>query len=160
MKRSMAKKLMTATLSLSLLFAGGAVALPTSAHAATLAERIIDTGDNYMHTPYKFGAPAGSTRVFDCSSFTQYIFKKHGISLPRTSKQQSKVGRYVPRSQLQKGDLVFFSTRSSGGKVGHVGVYIGNGKILHTFGNPQGVTISNMKSGWWSNHYITARRVL
>jgi cell wall-associated NlpC family hydrolase len=107
-----------------------------------------------MGVPYKFGAPSGSTRAFDCSSFTQYVYKKNGISLPRTSIAQSKVGRYVSRSNLQPGDLVFFYS-----PIHHVAIYIGNGKILHTYGAP-GVTISSLNSSWWSSHYTTARRVL
>jgi len=107
-----------------------------------------------MGTPYRFGSTSGNVRTFDCSSFTQTVFKQAGINLPRSSSEQSHVGRFVPRSQLQPGDLVFFYS-----PIHHVGIYIGNGKVLHTYGSP-GVTISDMNSGWWSRHYATARRVL
>jgi cell wall-associated NlpC family hydrolase len=137
-------------------FTGFLYAGPSTANAASsaTASKIIATGEQFMGVPYKFGAPSGSTRAFDCSSFTQYVYKKNGISLPRTSIAQSKVGRYVSRSNLQPGDLVFFYS-----PIHHVAIYIGNGKILHTYGAP-GVTISSLNSSWWSSHYTTARRVL
>ncbi|GIQ64575.1 hypothetical protein PACILC2_31430 [Paenibacillus cisolokensis] len=85
----------------------------------------------------------------------KHVMKKAaGINLPRTSKAQSKVGKYVSKSNLKVGDLVFFYS-----PIHHVGIYIGNGKIIHTYGDP-GVTISTIKSGWWSKNYTTARRVL
>ncbi len=133
---------------------GGLVGVGTpSAHAAT-SNGIISTGERYMGVPYKFGSTVGQTNRFDCSSFTKFVFASNGINLPRTANQQSKVGSFVPRNQLQPGDLVFFYS-----PVHHVAIYLGNGKILHTYGKP-GVTISNMNSGWWSSHYATARRVM
>nr|WP_258959175.1 C40 family peptidase [Paenibacillus tyrfis] len=136
---------------------GSTLATPANsvyAYSASKAQSIISTGENYLHTPYKFGAPLGTTKVFDCSSFTATIFGKYGVKLPRSSAAQSKAGTFVPRSQLQPGDLVFFYS-----PIHHVAVYIGNGKIMHTYGKP-GVTISDLNSGWWSQHYTTARRVL
>lgn len=127
--------------------------------SATKADSVISIGRRYLGTPYKFGSPSGVTSTFDCSSFTQYVYKKVGISLPRTSRDQAKVGTYVTKSNLRKGDLVFFSTSKSGGKVAHVGIYDGNGNILHTYG-AGGVKYSSLNSSWWSSHYITARRVL
>lgn len=153
-----------AGLATAVLWGGMAVTAPAPAAAAeissyTKADAIIATGNRYLGTPYRYGAPSGVTYVFDCSSFTQYVYKKHGISLPRTSREQAKVGRYVSKSNLRKGDLVFFSTRKSGGKIAHVGIYVGNGKMLHTYGEG-GVKYSSMNSDWWSSHYITARRVI
>jgi lipoprotein Spr len=131
----------------------------TPAHAAAItasstADNIISTGKRYLGVRYQFSAKTGNTNSFDCSSFTQFAFKQNGITLPRSSKQQSTVGTYVPRNQLQPGDLIFFYS-----PIHHVAIYIGNGKILHTYGNP-GVTISDLNSGWWKSHYTTARRVL
>lgn len=136
---------------------GSSLAAPAGnayAYSASKAQSIISTGKSYLNTPYKFGAPLGTTKVFDCSSFMATIFGKYGVKLPRSSAAQSKAGTFVPRSQLQPGDLVFFYS-----PIHHVAVYIGNGKIMHTYGKP-GVTISDLNSGWWSKHYTTARRVL
>jgi murein DD-endopeptidase / murein LD-carboxypeptidase len=156
-------------LTLAMAWTGLAVVSPPAAHASAAAEfsvastskanNLISIGNRYLGTPYRYGSPSGVTSTFDCSSFTQYVFKKVGISLPRASAEQSKKGTFVSRSNLQKGDLVFFSTSKSKGKVAHVGIYAGNGKILHTYG-AGGVKYSSLSSSWWSSHYVTARRVI
>ncbi len=131
---------------------------PKAAASSATGARVLAIGDNYLGVRYKFGAPTGVSYVFDCSSFTQYVFRKVGVHLPRLSKQQAAKGRYVSRSHLQKGDLVFFSTPDSRGKIGHVGIYAGNNRMLHTYGQG-GVKFSTINS-YWSKRYITARRVL
>jgi len=153
------KKWATIALSAAIGFTILAASHANTAEAATAsqANRIISKGDNYLGVPYRFGAPSGVTSVFDCSSFTQYVFKKAaGIKLPRTSKAQSKVGSYVARSNLKKGDLVFFRTTGKG--VNHVAIYAGNNRILHTYGKG-GVRFNSLSESHWSSHYITARRV-
>lgn len=126
--------------------------------AKSFADRIIQTGEKYMGTPYKFGARAGQTKNFDCSSFVQYVYGQNGVKLPRGAIKQSKVGKQVSRSQLQKGDLVFFKLRSSKGKIGHVGIYAGNGKVLHTWG-PGGVRYDKMSTAWLDWGFVKATRV-
>jgi len=154
------RKLIALMLGMSVAFAGmSAIGQAPAASAATKADKILALGKKFLGTPYKFGAPSGVTYAFDCSSFVQYIFGKYGVKLPRTSKAQATKGVYVSKANLKKGDLVFFSTASSGGAIGHVAVYAGNGKILHTYGKP-GVTYSNLNSSYWKSHYKTARRVL
>nr|WP_261381601.1 C40 family peptidase [Paenibacillus cremeus] len=137
---------------------GTAVAIPTpkaeAASATSKAQGVISTAKKFMGRPYNFGATLGNTSSFDCSSLTWYAFHKYGINLPRTSQAQSKVGSYVSKSNLKPGDLVFFYS-----PIHHVGIYIGNGQFIHTWGKP-GVTISNLNTGWWKAHYKTARRVL
>lgn len=161
------KPVVSTALVVTFALSGNLVIASQSAHAESVsvqatsrADQIISLGLKYLGAPYKFGAKTGNTSSFDCSSFMEYIFSKQGIDLPRTSKQQSKVGSYVSRSNLKKGDLVFFSTNSSKGQIAHVGVYMGNDKILHTYKKGIGVTTTSIKSGWWNSHYITARRVL
>lgn len=127
---------------------------PASTVSASIADQVIATGLKYQGVPYEYGAESGNTSSFDCSSFTQFIFEQNGISLPRSSKQQSTVGTLVPRDELQPGDLVFFYS-----PIHHVAIYMGDGKILHTYGD-DGVTITPLDTGWWDSHYTTARRVL
>ncbi|OBZ14253.1 hydrolase [Bacillus sp. FJAT-27264] len=158
-KQRIRKLCVGVSLGLALMTSGVAVLDGSStAYAATsqtsVADNIIATGLKFQGTPYKFGAKAGNTSSFDCSSFTQYVFKQNGVTLPRTSTQQSTAGTYVSRSQLQPGDLVFFYS-----PIHHVAIYMGDGKILHTYGKG-GVTVTNLNSGWWDSHYTTARRVL
>ncbi|NBC68231.1 cell wall-associated hydrolase [Paenibacillus sacheonensis] len=136
-----------------------AASVSASSSKTSLASKITATGKKYMGVPYKFGAKAGITSAFDCSSFIQYIFKKNGISLPRSSKSQSKVGVRVSKSNLRAGDLVFSDTNGDG-IINHVSLYIGNGKLLHTYRVGVGVTISTFKGSTWDHRFVTARRVL
>lgn len=136
------------------------VSLSGSSQSSTAkASDIIAYGKTFMGVKYTWG---GNTPAqgFDCSGFIRYIFAHYGVNVTRQSTASSQQDGYVvSRSNLKPGDLIYFSTSASNGKVAHIGVYIGNGKVLHTFGSP-GVTISDMTSGWWSKHYVMARRVL
>jgi len=161
MRGKYGKKLTAWMLSLALLVTGllFTAAVP-AAEAATsrsvLADRIVQTGLKYLGTPYYFGARSGDTRRFDCSSFTQYVYYVNGIQLPRTSRQQAQVGKYVSGSQLQKGDLVFFSTKRNG-RIDHVAIYIGSDRLLHALPK-SGVTVTKVNS-YWEKTYVGARRV-
>ncbi len=155
-----------AGITLSLTIAFSAVLLPSAqpvsaatASKSSVADNVISTGKKYLGVRYQFGAPAGRTDVFDCSSFTQYVFKKNGVKLPRTYRQQAKVGSYVPKSQIRAGDLVFSDTNRDG-IINHVGIYMGNGKVIHTYKVGVGVTISNFKGSSWERNFVTARRVI
>lgn len=166
MKRiRIAKMIAAITLGLAIAFTGVTIAAPQSADAASStsasskASKIIATGKKYLGVPYVFGAKAGRTDAFDCSSFVQYVYKKNGISLPRTSRQQAKVGVRVSKSNLKPGDLVFSDTNRDG-VINHVSIYIGNGKLLHTYRKGIGVTISTFKGSVWDRTFVTARRVI
>lgn len=117
---------------------------------------LISVSKEYIGTPYKFGAPAGVTYAFDCSSFTQFLFRGLNVTLPRTSTAQATVGVKVPKSSLSTGDLVFFKT--NGKSISHVAIYAGNNKIIHS--SSKGVNISDLNTSYWSKNYVTARRVL
>lgn len=157
------KSFIAITLGFSLLFTATATIAPHKAEAAysvSKANSIISKGKSYWGRPYQYGASTSTTRVFDCSSFTKRLYAQKGIFLPRTSKDQAKQGYYVSKSNLKKGDLVFFSTSSSRGKIAHVAIYAGNGNILHTYKKGVGVTTSKLNSTYWKAHYKTARRVI
>lgn len=133
-------------------------ATPESANAATPTSlELLDSGKAYIGTPYKYGATPGSTDAFDCSSFTQYIFKNFKVWLPRTSAAQASMGTTVDKGSLSVGDLVFFKT--NGKSISHVAIYAGSNKIIHS-SSSKGVTISDMTTSYWKNKYVTARRVL
>ena len=89
-------------------------------------------------SPYRWGAEGPN--AFDCSGLVWWAYKKEGISLPRTSKAMSKVGKPVSKSDLRPGDLVFFYK-----PVSHVGIYIGDGKIVHASNRKSPVKISSMR---------------
>jgi hypothetical protein len=124
---------------------------------------LIRTATRYMGVPYQFGAkPYYRSKKFDCSSYVQFIYGKYGIKLPRVSRNQAKHGRYVSRKKLRKGDLLFFSVPGrfkSDKTVGHVGIYIGRGKMINTYSNRKGVHITNVNRGYWYRKYLHARRV-
>ncbi len=103
--------------------------------------------------PYVFGGT--SRNGFDCSGFTQYVFKASGISLPRTSYTQFGVGTAVNRQQLQAGDLVFFTTYAKGAS--HVGIYIGDGRFVHAADS--GVKVTSLSDSYYASRYLGARRV-
>ncbi|TCP20871.1 LysM domain-containing protein [Scopulibacillus darangshiensis] len=133
------------------------------AQAATGSE-IVNTGKSYLGTPYQYGAPVGQTNSFDCSSFTVTVFKKYGINLPRTSSQQARTGVEVSKNNLKAGDLLFYDTNDNGkasiNDISHVGIYIGNGKMISAE-YKYGVKITDAFATWyWGPRFVTARRVL
>ncbi|QHW29601.1 copper amine oxidase [Paenibacillus rhizovicinus] len=121
------------------------------------ANELIAFGSTFFGTHYEFGADPSQTDTFDCSSFVKHVFGEVlGIDLPRVSYDQAKVGREVTIAELRKGDLLFFSAR--GLDIGHVGIYAGDGKILHTYSDKLGVHIEDF-DGQWKDRFVTARRV-
>ncbi|MCH5188675.1 MAG: C40 family peptidase [Oscillospiraceae bacterium] len=120
-------------------------------------DSIIATAKSFLGRPYSYGA--SGPNAFDCSGFTSYVFAAYGISLPRSSAAQSTVGVTVSRSELQPGDLVFFATGSSG-KVSHVGIYIGNGDIIHAATGQGKVVINNFSMNYYSSRFLWGKRVL
>lgn len=118
------------------------------------AAAVIATAKQYIGVKYLWGGttPAG----FDCSGFSQYVFAKHGISLPRVSRDQYKAGKAVDFANLQPGDLVFFAL--SGNEIDHLGIYIGGGQFINS-SSSKGVTIYPLSS-YWKSHFVGARRVL
>jgi cell wall-associated NlpC family hydrolase len=155
MKRLLGLALATAIGFTALGFAGAGQA---DALSKSTADKLVSYADNYLGTPYKFGASTSTTKYFDCSSFTKHVFKKFGYNLPRTAKEQAKVGKYVSKSNLKKGDLVFFKVPSRGNIIGHVGIYVGNGKMIHTYG-AGGVKFSSINTTYWKKNYANARRL-
>ncbi|MDK2804105.1 MAG: peptidoglycan DL-endopeptidase CwlO [Peptostreptococcaceae bacterium] len=107
---------------------------------------VVAIAKDYIGVPYKWG---GTTpKGFDCSGFTQYVFRKAGVSLPRTSAAQGKVGTKVSRSELRAGDLVMFP--------GHVGIYIGSGKFIHSPSPGKSVRIDDLST---RKNFLYGRRV-
>jgi len=105
----------------------------------------------------------GGTRPegFDCSGYMQYLYKKEGIQLPRTAYAQSKVGKYVTRSELKKGDLLFFLTdKSRNIPVTHVGMYIGDDKFIHAASKKKGIIISSLSKSRYNKIFVKAKRII
>ena len=121
------------------------------------AKSIIELAKTKLGRKYVWGA-VGQRGTFDCSGFTNYVFRKNGIKIPRTSINQSKYGKYISRNNLKKGDLIFFDTsRRRKGYVNHVGIYLGNGKFIHASSAKKKVVVSNLDK-FYARCYIGARR--
>jgi cell wall-associated NlpC family hydrolase len=126
------------------------------------ADKVISLAQSYKgRVSYDFGTRNPSRLIFDCSSFTQFIFDKVGVDLKWGTKVQKSQGSAVSKSNLRKGDLVFFDTIGSNNRaINHVGIYMGAGKFIHNTPSVDGIAINSLSSGWWSSHYVSARRVL
>ncbi len=137
----------------------GAFAPPEE--TARVLEAVVQTATDAMGTPYKWGGTGAGG--FDCSGLIQYAYGTHGISLPRRSADQARVGQPVARAveALSPGDILTFSDRE--GPVTHVGLYVGGGRFIHSASN--GVQLSRLASDdpygrWWWERWIGARRVV
>lgn len=130
----------------------------TSMAAPGTAGKIIEKALSFQGTPYKWGgtSPLG----FDCSGFTQYVFKQFGVNLPRISYQQSNAGQAVSRDQMRPGDLVFFDYSSRNPGADHVGIFIGNGKVVEAPAPGMKVRVADLSSSHWAKNNWWARRVL
>lgn len=116
---------------------------------------MLSFAKRFIGVPYLWGG--NSPDGFDCSGFTQYVFRASGISLPRTADVQFQVGIPVRYDQLKPGDLVFFSTYEPGPS--HNGIYLGDG-IFISATSSRGIAIDRMGSPYWNSRYVGARRVI
>lgn len=111
----------------------------------------------YLGVPYVYGGASPSG--FDCSGFTMYVYNQLGISLPHGATPQLKYGTYVSRSELQPGDLVFFSDGSY--PASHVGIYVGDDQFIHassSTGNGYCVCVSSLNTNYYSRNFVGGRR--
>ena len=122
---------------------------------SSLARNLISVAYEYLGVPYVFGGT--SPWGFDCSGFTQYVFRQIGIEIPRTADVQYYNYHKVSTGNLRPGDLVFFETYEYGPS--HCGIYIGNGQMIQA-GSSTGVTVSSVFSGYFGARYIGAARVI
>lgn len=126
----------------------------TNTEVSKKGSTVVQTATNYIGSRYVYGASGPNS--FDCSGFTSYIYRQHGVSLNRTAAGQYSNGTAVARSDLQPGDLIMFG--KSG--INHVAIYIGGGNIVHAANPKRGVTIDTINSGYYNNNYVGARRVI
>lgn len=136
--------------------------LPPLTNVHQTARNVLLAARGFMGTPYVWGgtSPGG----FDCSGFTKYVFGLVGVSIPRNSRQQLDTGTPVPArlEELVPGDLMFFANSRSQ-PVSHVGIYAGEGRMIHASGRGREVRVDDLrtKSGaWYATHMVAVRRVL
>ena len=133
----------------------------TSTTSSASAARLIGTAEEYIGVPYRWGGTSPSTG-FDCSGFTQFVFAKQGVRLPRTAHEQAQVGMKLATdwSAVAPGDLVMFEEN---GRIGHVAIYAGHNRIIHSSSSGSGVRYDDLgtrRGEWFVDHMVAARRIV
>jgi cell wall-associated NlpC family hydrolase len=124
--------------------------------ARSVSGGVVSLAMNYVGYRYVFGGTTPSG--FDCSGFVYYVFNKAGIAMGRSMNSELASGAHISSSQLQAGDLVYFAGTYRSG-ISHIGIYIGNGKMVHAGDYSTGVNVSDIWSPYWAAHYAGAVRV-
>ena len=140
---------------------GCAIFKPKRDANPALRNRIVSIAQQYQGAPYRWGG--NTPKGFDCSGYVQYVFGRADMVIPRTSKLQYKAGRGVAKSDLRKGDLVFFNKWSFLKFLfppNHVGIYIGSNRFIHAPTSGKSVSICSLNNVYWSSHYKGARDLL
>ena len=131
---------------------------PTSNRSAAA---VLPTAERYLGVKYTWGGESPRTG-FDCSGFVQYVFERHGVRLPRTSRAQASAGMRVPLdfAHLRTGDLIMFA--NPGKAISHVAIYAGDRRIIHSSKSGAGVRYDDLNSrrgAWYRENAVVARRV-
>lgn len=124
--------------------------------ANTTGKGIVERALDYRGVRYSYGSASRSAT--DCSGLTTQVYRAAGVALPRTSREQAKVGQAVGKATLTKGDLVFFKT-NRGTRINHVGIYVGDGKFVHASSGGGKVKVDSLNDGYYQRRYAGARRV-
>jgi cell wall-associated NlpC family hydrolase len=127
----------------------GVVGTAVPAEAATYQSRVVAEAAHHRGAPYAYGA--SGPRRFDCSGYTRYVYSRFGKNLPHNSAAQYGRTRHIPRNKMAVGDLLFF--RNSSGRIGHVAIYAGHGRMWHA---PHSGTVVKLVA-IYSNNYVVGR---
>lgn len=125
----------------------------TGAASSSKGQAIVNTAKQYLGVRYVYGGTSPSG--FDCSGFVKYVLSKNGISVSRTSASQAREGKAVSFSEMQPGDLIFFA---KSGRVHHVGIYVGNGQMIHAPQTGDVVRYASVNTAYRQREFYCARR--
>jgi cell wall-associated NlpC family hydrolase len=120
----------------------------------TVRDELVDTAQSFIGLPYQWGS-CSLNAPLDCSGLVMAVYQLNGFNVPRTSEEQYKSGMPVTKDQLEKGDLVFFATSSSG-RVSHVGIYIGDDKFIHAPGTGKTICADSLTSSYYRDRFYGA----
>jgi len=126
-------------------------------HVTPQRHALLTAAHRSMGVPYLYGGTSPKSG-FDCSGFTQHSYQSVNVKIPRTAAQQSAASRTIRRQDLRPGDMIFFKT--SGRKVNHVGIYVGNGKFIHAASGGGRVTTDDLRKNYWQKRLHKYGRVL
>ena len=145
----------------SIVLAGSPTGSSRSTSTSASAARVLDTADDYLGVPYRWGGTSPETG-FDCSGYVRYVFARQGVQLPRTSREQAGAGQGVSArvSQLRQGDIMLFA--ESHKQISHVAIYAGDGRIIHSSSSGGGVRYDDLdtkRGQWFVQHMVAARRL-
>lgn len=131
-----------------------APALATSSFTQ-FGQEVVYSAKQQIGLPYVWGGE-DPNRGFDCSGLIKYTFQEFNVNLPHRADLQYKYGNPVAKSGLQAGDVVFFAT--GGYPIGHVGIYVGDNQFIHAPRRGRPVQVDSLASGYYSQHFVGARR--
>lgn len=127
-----------------------------------LSRRVLAYASVFLDTPYRAGGSLQTGKATDCSGFVQHVYGNFHIDLPRSSSEQARAGTLAARkmdfSKLRPGDLLFF--RQGGFAIGHVGIYLGEGKMIHASSHRRGVVVSDLHQPYYRGAFVVAKRLL
>lgn len=134
---------------------------PASPAPSATSARVLGTADQYVGVPYTWGGNTPSSG-FDCSGFTKYVYAKHGMQLPRTSREQARAGKGVALdpSAFLPGDILLFA--EPGEAISHVAIYVGNGAIIHSssaYGGVNYLDLNTSRGDWYVQNMVAVRRL-
>ncbi len=125
---------------------------------ATVRNEIVETAEGFIGLPYQWGG-SSAEGGFDCSGLTRAVYQLNGLNLPRSSRDQYSIGAPVERTELAKGDLVFFATKGRE-RISHVGVYAGDDRFIHASGKCQTIRVDSLSDRYYVARYVGARKYL
>ena len=120
-------------------------------------QEIVDYAMNYLG--YSYARGGNGPTYFDCSGFTQYIYKQFGYTISRTCNGQNKEGKYISLNDLLPGDIVLFERTYYASGCTHAGIYIGNNLFIHAANRRKGVIISSLDETYYASRFVCGRRI-